>query len=151
MLRKIYDCELSAARYFTPSQPAGRPAGWPKTKHQLAGRPAGHKPSPSWPAGRPQSKPQLAGRPAKNQAPVGRPAGQKPSPSWPAGHKPSPSWPAGRAPQTKNQLATVSPAEAKRQPASQPASVAASRSAGWPAGQKPSPANEMNECNERND
>jgi len=28
------DCELSAARYFTPS------TGWPKTKHQLAGRPA---------------------------------------------------------------------------------------------------------------
>ena len=60
------------------SQPAGRLAGWPKTKHQLAGRPFGHKPSPGWPA--------------------------------------------SRTPQTKNQLATVAPAEAKRQPASQPAS-----------------------------
>jgi hypothetical protein len=26
------DCELSAARYFAPSQPASRPAGGPKTK-----------------------------------------------------------------------------------------------------------------------
>ena len=91
------------------SHPASQPAGWPKTKHQLAGRPA------------------------TNQAPAGRPAGR---------HK------------TKNQLATVAPAEAKRQPASQPDSQPASQpawSAGRPAGQKPSPANEMNECIERND
>ena len=114
-----FDCELSAARYFTPSQPAGRP----KTKRQLAGRPATNQAPAGRPAGRPQTKPQLDGRPA--------------------GRKPSTSWPAGRTPQTKNQLATVAPAEAKRQPASQPASQ--------PAGQKPSPANEMNECNERND
>ena len=66
-----FDCELSAARYFTPSQPAGRPAGWPKTKRQLAGRPATNQAPAGRPAGRPQTKHQLAGRPdATNQEPA---------------------------------------------------------------------------------
>ena len=53
------------------------------------------------------------------------------TPSQPAGHKPSPSWPAGRTPQTKNQLATVAPAEAKRQPASQPAGRPKTKPGEW--------------------
>jgi len=61
------------------SQLAGRPAGWPKTKHQLAGRPAGHNPSTSWPAGRtPQTKNQLATvAPAEaKRQPASQPASQ---------------------------------------------------------------------------
>ena len=71
---QILNCELSAARYFTPSQPAGRPAkqlaGRPATNQAPAGRPAGrHRPRTSWPAVK--TKPQLAGRPdATNQEPA---------------------------------------------------------------------------------
>ena len=83
----IQDCELSAARYFTPSQPAGRPAGGPKTKHQLAGRPATNQAPAGRPADRPKTKPQLAGRPATNKA--GRPAtNQAPAGRLAGRHKP---------------------------------------------------------------
>ena len=63
-VRKLH-CELIAARYFSISQPASRPA----KNHGPAGRPAGRPRSTVQPAGRPRSTPRSTVQPA------GRPAG----------------------------------------------------------------------------
>ena len=103
-------CELIAARYFSISQPAGRPA----KNHSPAGRPAGRP--RSTPAGRPAENHGPAGRPAKIHRPAndrvgrpaGRPAGQlatttttttttSTTSTWPAG-RPLFGQPAGRLP-----------------------------------------------------